>query len=184
MAQALLTSLNSIPFPQHDLPTHKCFLFSLAFDYAGEYFWAVRVLAPFFFACMSFDTTSIFITLHPESNGYYSFFFKDYEPNHDIELFFNSFKLAFQHMPHLSTSGLCGVFFEHLWKCFHVEDLTNGFPQSFQLCFHIAHGHIPPQIACVLGVACFLTMTKHSSEVHPIIVGETLYQLISHILCL
>lgn len=31
-AQALATSLSSIFFPQHDLPIHKCLLFSLGYS--------------------------------------------------------------------------------------------------------------------------------------------------------
>jgi hypothetical protein len=52
-------------------------------------------------------------------------------------------------------------------------------PQLFQLCFHIAHGHIAPQIICVLGVVYFLAMTKPLDGVHPIIMGEMLYRLTS-----
>jgi hypothetical protein len=48
----------------------------------------------------------------------------------------------------------------------------------------MTQGHIPPQITCVLGMAYFLTMTKPSSGIHPIVVGETLYQLKSRVLCL
>jgi hypothetical protein len=45
----------------------------------------------------------------------------------------------------------------------------NGFFRLFQLCFHIAHGHIP----CVLGVAYLLIVTKPSGGVCPITMGET-----------
>jgi hypothetical protein len=41
--------------------------------------------------------------------------------------------------------------FEHLWDFFFFKDLANGFPHLFQLCFHIAQGHIPLQIPHVLG---------------------------------
>ncbi len=78
-------------------------------------------------------------------------------------------------MSHLSTNGLFGMIFEHLQDYFHLKDLVNGFFQLFQLCFHIAQGHIPPQIARVLGVACLLAMTKPSSGIRPITVGEALY---------
>jgi hypothetical protein len=67
------------------------------------------------------------------------------------------------------------MIFEHLWDYFHFEDSTSGFPSLFQLCFHIAHDHIPPQIARVLKVVHFLTMTKPLSEIHPIAVEESLY---------
>ncbi len=42
--------------------------------------------------------------------------------------------------------------------------------------------HIPPQIACVLGGAHLLAMTKPSNGVCPIVVWE-MYQLISYALC-
>ncbi len=78
-------------------------------------------------------------------------------------------------MPHLSISGHSRMVFEHLLKCFHPKDSAYGFFQLFQLCSHIAQGHIPPQIAHVLGVAHMLTMTKPLGEVHPIVMGESLY---------
>ncbi len=132
---------------------------------------------------MSFDTTSVLITLHLKSNGYFPFFLKNYELDQDLKLSFNSFKLTFQCMPHLLTSGLFGMVFEHLQNHFHLENSMNGFPQFFQLCFHITQGHIPPQIAHVLGTTHLLTMTKLSGGVHPIVMGEALYRLISHNLC-
>jgi hypothetical protein len=102
---------------------------------------------------MSFDTTSALTALHPKLNDYFSFFFENYEPNQDLKLSFNSFKLAFQCMSHLLANGFTGMAFEHFQDYFHLEDLVSGFPQLFQLCFHITQGHIPPQIARVLGVA-------------------------------
>jgi hypothetical protein len=84
-------------------------------------------------------------------------------------------------MPHLSANGHSMMVFEHLWDCFHVEDSISGFPQLFQLCFHITQGHIPPQIACVIGEVHFLAMTKVSGGVCPIVMGETLYRFTSHV---
>jgi hypothetical protein len=52
---------------------------------------------------------------------------------------------------------------------------VNAFPQLFQLCFHIAQGHIPCRIAHILGVVYLFAMTKPLSEVRPITVEETLY---------
>ncbi len=54
----------------------------------------------------------------------------------------------------------------------------------FQLCYHIVQGHIPPQIARVFGITHILAMIKPSGGVHPIIMGITLYQLTSRVLCL
>jgi hypothetical protein len=123
----------------------------------------------------SSNTTLIPIALHPKSDGYFSFFLKDYEPDQDLEFSFYSFKLTFQGMPHLLTNGISGMVFEHLRNYYHPEDSTSGFPQLFQLCFHIAYNHIPPQIAHVLGLVRLLAMTNPLNGVHPIVVGETLY---------
>jgi hypothetical protein len=72
-------------------------------------------------------------------------------------------------MLHLLASGPSRMIFEHLWDYFHLIDSTNGFPLLFQLCFHIAQGHIPPQIAHVLATTHLLTVTKPSCGVRPII---------------
>jgi hypothetical protein len=83
------------------------------------------------------NTTSTLTTLHPKSNGYISFFLENYKPDQDLKLSFNSFKLAFQRMPHLSTSGPFKMVFEHLQDYFYPKDLASGFLRLFQLCFHI-----------------------------------------------
>jgi hypothetical protein len=92
-----------------------------------EYFQVARVLAPFILAPMSFDTTSIFTTLQFELNGYFPLFLEDYKPDWDLELSFDSFKLVFQRMSHLSINDSSGMVFEHLQDFFHFEDSTNGF---------------------------------------------------------
>jgi hypothetical protein len=53
---------------------------------------------------MSSNTTSTVITLHLKSNAYFSFFLEDYKLDQDLELSSYSFKLMFQHMPHLLIS--------------------------------------------------------------------------------
>jgi hypothetical protein len=86
-------------------------------------------------------------------------------------------------MPDLLASGVFRMVFEHLQDYFHFEDSASGFPQLFQLHSHITQDHIPPQIACVLGPTCLLTMTKSLGGVCPIVMAKTLYQLTSCILC-
>jgi hypothetical protein len=95
-------------------------------------------LAPFFPTPTSSDTTSTLTALHPKSNGYFSLFLENYKPDQDLKFSFDYFKSAFQCMPHLSASGPFKMVFEHLQDYFHLKDLANGFPQLFQLCFHIA----------------------------------------------
>jgi hypothetical protein len=94
-------NLNLVPLPQHDPITHKHFLCNLVLRCAREYSTATHALAPFSLEPMFFDTTSILTRLHLELNNYFSFFLKNYEPNQDLEFSSNSFKLAFQHMPHM-----------------------------------------------------------------------------------
>jgi hypothetical protein len=124
----LAANSSSIPFPQHNPLIHKRFFCSLVLRHVGEYFLKTRALAPFFNAPMSSNTTLVFTLLHPESNGYFMFFLKDYELNRDFEFSFNSFKLTFQRMPCMLASGLFKMVFEHLQDCFHPKDLANGFP--------------------------------------------------------
>jgi hypothetical protein len=137
-SEALVTSLSSILLPQHDPLTHKHLLRSLTLGRAREYFRATCTLAPFSLAPTSFNTTLTFTTLHFKSNDHFPFSLEDYELDQDFKLSFSSFKLTFQHMPHLSTSGHVGMVFELFWDCFHLENLVNGFFQLFQLCF-ISH---------------------------------------------
>ncbi len=86
------------------------------------------------------------------------------------------FPLLYQRMPHLSTNAPSRMVFEHLQDCFHPQNSTSGFLQLFQICFHIFKGLIPLQIARVLGTAHLLAITKLSSKVHPIVVGEVMYR--------
>jgi hypothetical protein len=51
----------------------------------------------------------------------------------------------------------------------------------FQLCLHIAKGHIPPRITHFLGTTHLLAMTKPSDGICRIIVGETLYRNTSYV---
>jgi len=113
-AQALLANLNSIPFPQHDFPTHKHLLHSLALGFAREYSWVACALVPFPFTSMSFDTTLTFTTLHLEIDVYFSFFLEDYKLDQDLKLSSDSFKLVIKCMSHLLASGLSRMLFEHL----------------------------------------------------------------------
>jgi hypothetical protein len=96
---------------QHDPITHK---HSLVFRHAGEYYIPTHALAPFSPTPTSFDTTLVLTTLHLESYGYFPLFLEDYELDQDLEFSFDSFKLTFQHMPHLLASGSYGMVFEHL----------------------------------------------------------------------
>jgi hypothetical protein len=104
---------------------------------------------------MSFDATLAFIILHLKSNIFFLFILEDYEPNQDIELSSYYFKLTFQHMPNLFASGPFGMVIKHLENYFHLENSISGFPQFFQLCFHIGQSHIPFHIKLHISLGQF-----------------------------
>jgi hypothetical protein len=72
------------PFPQHDPLTHKRLFHNLILGGAGEYSQTIRTLTPFSPTPTSSNTTSTFIALHLKSNGYFSFYLKNYEPDQDL----------------------------------------------------------------------------------------------------
>ncbi len=109
-AQALVASLSLMPLPQHDPLVHKHFHHNLILGCAREYFETTHGLAPFSPISTSSNTTSTFIALHLKWNGYFSFFLKDYKWNQYFKKNSKSFKLAFQHMPHMSISSLSKIF--------------------------------------------------------------------------
>jgi hypothetical protein len=88
-------------------------------------------LAPFTFAPASFDTTLVLTGLHHESNGHFPLFPKDYKLTQNFKFSFNSFKLAFQRILHLSARSCSRMVFEHLQDYFHPKDSMNGFFQLF-----------------------------------------------------
>ncbi len=96
-----------------------------------EHFRTTHALAPFSPTPTSFDTTSVITALHPDLNGCFLLIFKDYEPDQDFELSSDSFKLEFQHMPHLLANGHFRMVFEHHQNYFHPSFSANGFLQLF-----------------------------------------------------
>jgi hypothetical protein len=111
-AQTLVISSNSMPPTQHDLPTHKHFLHSLVLGCVRKYSCATCGIASFFLAPTSSDITSIFTTLHPKWSSFFPLFLEDYKPSQNLEFSFNFFKLTFQHMSNLSSSGPSRMVFE------------------------------------------------------------------------
>jgi hypothetical protein len=87
-------------------------------------------------------------------------------------------------MPIFFVNGIFGMVFEHLQDCFHPNESVINFSQLFQFCYHITQGHIPCQIAYILGAPHFLAMTKLLGGVRPLVVRETLYQFTSHVFML
>jgi len=90
-----MTSPSLVSLPQHDPPTHKRLLYSLVFGRVKGILLSNLCFGTIFPAPMSFNTTLIFTALHLELDGYFPLFIKNYEPNQDLEFFYDSFKLTF-----------------------------------------------------------------------------------------
>ncbi len=53
--------------------------------------------------------------------------------------------------PPLSFGGLSSnMMYELLQDYFILDDFGNGFDFFFEVCGHIAHGHVPPFVLCLL----------------------------------
>jgi hypothetical protein len=84
----------------------------------------------------------------------------------------------------LLANGPFGMVFKHLQDSFDPKDLTNGLIHLHQLCSHVAMRHIFGSMIRVLGTSRFLVLAKPSSGIHPIVVEEVFYRLMSRVLCL
>jgi hypothetical protein len=81
---------------------------------------------------------------------------------------------------HLFSSGLSRMVYEHLLRCFILEDPSLRFLKLFQDAATVAHGDIPRSVALVLGVSKLLAMEKNTYGLCPIVIGNVFFQLISH----
>jgi hypothetical protein len=62
--------------------------------------------------------------------------------------------------------------YEHLSRCFILEDPSSGFSKLFQVVVATIHGDIPRLVALVLGANKLLAMAKDTSGLHPIAMNK------------
>jgi hypothetical protein len=72
--------------------------------------------------------------------------------------------------------------YEFLWDCFVPNDFASAFDFFFEICRHIAHGHVPPSISHLLVASQLLALEKQAKGVQPIAIGEVIYWLVAHTL--
>jgi hypothetical protein len=65
--------------------------------------------------------------------------------------------------------------YEFLRDCFVHDDFANGFNFFFEICKHIAHGHVPPSISHLLVASRLLALEKQAKGIQPITIGEVIY---------
>jgi hypothetical protein len=65
--------------------------------------------------------------------------------------------------------------YEHLSKCFILEDPSLGFLKLFQVDVIVAHGVILKLMALVHGARRLLAMAKDTGGLHPIAIGKVFF---------
>jgi len=82
----------------------------LALGHVKEFAHATNVFAPLALVLASSEMINALLTLHPsDTNSPYSDSLLDFQRNSNLELFMNSFRLAFLHMYHLWS------FWHNIW---------------------------------------------------------------------
>jgi hypothetical protein len=74
-------------------------------------------------------------------------FVDDFNLKMDLVLDKEAFIFAFMHSPHLSFDSPLNMVYELLQYCFVHDDFASGFDFCFEICMHIACGHVPPLIS-------------------------------------
>jgi hypothetical protein len=82
--------------------------------------------------------------------------------------------------PHLSSSGLFGMVYEHLSKCFIPKDPSSWFSKLFQTVIIIICQDILKLVALMLRASKLLGMAKDINGLRHIIVGKMFLWLINH----
>jgi hypothetical protein len=77
--------------------------------------------------------------------------------------------------PHLSSGGLSGMVYEHLFGCFMLEDPSSRFLELQATVATAVHEDILRSMALVLRASRLLTMARDISGLRPIAVGEMFF---------
>ncbi len=74
-------------------------------------------------------------------------FVDDFNPKMDLGLDRKAFIYALMHSPRLSFDIPLNMVYELLRYCFVPNDFASGFGFCFEICKHIACGHVPPFVS-------------------------------------
>jgi hypothetical protein len=88
---------------------------------------------------------------------------------------FSLFAQALTTTLHWFLSGLFGMIYEHISKCFISKDPPLRFPELFQTIVVVVHGDILKSMALALGVNKLLAMAKDTSGLHFIVVSKVFF---------
>jgi len=77
----------------------------------------------------------------------------------DFVLDREAFIYALACSPRFLFGGLLGMVYE-FWNCFVLDEFVSGFDFFFEICGHIAHGHVPPILSCLFIASRLLVLEK------------------------
>jgi hypothetical protein len=81
---------------------------------------------------------------------------------------------------HFSLDELSGMVYEHILRCFIVEDPSSRYSKLFQAIVIVVCGDILKLVALMQKASKLLVMVNDISGLHPIVIGEMFFQLINH----
>jgi hypothetical protein len=107
----------------------------------------------------------------PPSDHFFPFIFY-YQPEHTFVLDMIIFAQTLTTIPPLSLGGIFEMVYEHLSRCFILEDPSFRFLELFKVATIVAHGNTLKLMAQVLRASKLLAMVKDTGGLCPIVVGK------------
>jgi len=124
------------------------------------YVQTMHALASNIFVALSATTILALRHLHPLAKVNFPPFVNDFHPKMDLVLDKKAFIFIVACFPCLSYDGLSNMVYELLQDCFVPNDSTSGFHLLFEICRHIACGHVPPSVSSLLVASQLLALEK------------------------
>jgi hypothetical protein len=127
-------------------------------------------------------TIVAFRHLHPLVEVDFLHFVNDFHPEMDLVLDKEAFISILTHSPCLSFGGPSSMVYKLLGDCYVPDNFANGFDLFFEICRHIACGHVLPSLSHLLVALRLLVLDKQVRGIQPIMIGEVIYRLVAHTL--
>jgi len=126
-------------------------------------------------AIPSKDTIVALYQLHPSPSDLIPPPIFYYQREHTFVLDRTLFAQTLTISPHLFWGELFRMVYEHLLRCFILEDPSSRFLKLFQGVATLVRGDIPSSLALVLGANKVLAMANDTGGFRPIVVNEVFF---------
>jgi hypothetical protein len=100
----------------------------------------------------------------------------------DLVLDREAFISILKHSLHLSFDSPLNMVYELLQYCFVLDDFASGLDFCFEICRHIACGHVPPSVSQMFVTTLLLVLGKQVEGVRPIMIGKVICYLVAYTL--